>query len=825
MKIQRDLTTLFYILASGIYLIVGARSFAEARDTPETSYFYLVGLLTWVVATLAWMQQPDNRAARISYLMSLGFMSACSVDATFSVNEGTLGSRIVPIAQFLAVTILPCLFLHCFAIFPSEKRTVQRHTWLLKILYVPGVLLFFAMMVLYLRGQAYERELFLIQLSPLEGVAVAFLFTYSTIGQLLLLHTCFTAPSASQRRQARWLLIGIVAGTLPQAIFMAIPRVTDIAIPYVHFSAYTLCLIPICYVVAIVRHRLMNIELIINRSVVYTLVSGFALVIYLLCIQGLTLFFHRPSRSWALTAVSVLIAALLFAPAKARIQKLIDRAFDREAYNYRQTLLTLSQTLHSILDLEILVYTLLQQVTEAMHIGQGVVMKRASSDESEFLPEASVGMEMPLTGTHLRLALPLVDLLKSARKPLDFTNIPFDENSIEILDTAASPDNLSDVLLSLLRSAVWIPFVTRTKDQENLVGLLVLGEKLSEEPYTQSDLDLLGILAHQGATAVENATLYAQLNARTEAMEQARIQLMATYLNTYGGTVPASEQSEAWLGGEMGKDIVSDFNNISDALKASHDQLTQLDRLKSLFLDNVSHELRTPLTHIKGFVDNMLDGVGGSISAKQKNYLMRVEENCDRLIRLINDLLDLSRTESGKMALQLEPIPLRPILKEAVDGIQTAARQKGICVGFDCTPDVVAFVDADKIKQVLTNLLDNAVKYTGDDGRIQVGVTIPSKREIQVCIEDTGLGISDTDVNLIFDRFHRATDSKGGSVGGIGLGLPIVKNLVELHGGRIWAKSEVGKGSRFYFTLKRDESRDLNPSSSSSSATRVNSID
>ena len=252
MKIQRDLTTIFYILASGIYLIVGARSFAEARDTPETSYFYLVGLLTWVVATLAWMQQPDNRAARISYLMSLGFMSACSVDATFSVNEGTLSSRIVPIAQFLAAAILPCLFLHCFAIFPSEKRIVQRHKWLLKILYVPGVLLFFAMMLLYLRGQAYERELFLIQLPPLEGVAVVFLFTYSTTGQLLLLHTCFAAPSASQRRQARWLLIGIVAGTLPQAIFMAIPRVTDIAIPYVHFSAYTLCLIPICYVVAIV---------------------------------------------------------------------------------------------------------------------------------------------------------------------------------------------------------------------------------------------------------------------------------------------------------------------------------------------------------------------------------------------------------------------------------------------------------------------------------------------------------------------------------------------------------------------------------------------
>ncbi len=816
MKIQRDLTTVFYIAVSGVYLIVGTRSFAEARDTPETSYFYLVGLLTWVVAALAWMQQPDNRAARISYLMSLGFMSACSVDATFSVNEGTLSSRIVPIAQFIAAAILPCLFLHCFAIFPSEKRIVQHHTWLLKILYVPGVVLVFAMTFLYFSGQNYDREFFLIQLPSLEGVAVGFLFLYSTIGQLLLLHTCFAAPSASQRRQARWLLLGIVAGTLPQAIFLAIPRVTDISIPSVRFSAYTLCLIPTCYVVAIIRHRLMNIELIINRSVVYTLVSGFALVIYLLCIQGLTLFFHRPTRSWALTAVSVLTAALLFAPAKTRIQKLIDRAFDREAYNYRQTLLTLSQTLHSILDLEILVYTLLRQVTEAMHISRGVVMQRTSSDESQFLPEAYVGMEMLPTGTHLRLSQPLVDLLKSTKKPLDFTNIPFDENSIEILNIETPSDASSDNLLSLLGSAVWIPFVTRTKNQENLVGLLVLGEKLSEEPYTQSDLDLLGILAHQGATAVENATLYAQLNARTEAMEQARKQLMATYLNTYGGIMPANGQSETWFGNEMGKDLVSDFNNISDALKDSHDQLMQLDRLKSQFLDNVSHELRTPLTHIKGFVDNMLDGVGGKISEKQKDYLLRVEENCDRLIRLINDLLDLSRIESGKMTLQLEPLQLRPILEEAVDGMQSAASQKGICVRLDCPPDVIALVDTDKMKQILTNLLDNAVKYTGHDGRIQVCVAVPSKQEIQVCIEDTGGGIPDTDVNLIFDRFHRATNSKSSSVGGIGLGLPIVKNLVELHGGRIWAKSEIGKGSRFYLTLKRDSSGDMNQSSSSS---------
>ena len=821
MKIQRDLTTILYILASGIYLIIGARSFARAPDTPETGYFYLIGLITWVVATLVWMQQSQSqgsstsdvksrddealgshRAVRISYLMSIGFMSICSVGATFSITEGTLSSRIVPIAQFVSATITPCLFLHCFLIFPAEKQFVQRYVWLLKILYVPGLALCLLTSFFYLRGHEYTRELFLIKLSPLGNITTGFVFTYSIVGQLLLLHTCFAAPSSSQRRQAQWLLLGIAAGTLPQAIFLTIPRLWDVSIPYVHFSTYTLCLIPICYLIAIIRHRLMNIELIINRSVVYTLVSGFALGIYLLSIQGLTIFFHTAGRSRTVTAISVLIAAVLFAPAKTRIQKVIDRAFDREAYNYRQTLLTLSQTLHSILDLEILVDTLLRQVTKAIHISRGVVMYRVSgyfeseynqvsessplpSEGAQFVTEATIGLDALPNRLPLTLSTALLERLQKTERPLDFSTQSLDPDLIHI-----APSQSTGEFVNFLQSAVWIPFVTRTKEDENIVGIMVLGQKLSEEPYTQADLALLGTLAHQGATAIENAMLYAQLSARTEAMETARQQLMVTYLDTYGGTIPRVADG----------DLISDFNNIAAALKETYDQLKQLDTLKSQFLDNVSHELRTPLTHIKGFVDNLLDGVGGKLSGKQASYLLRVKDNCDRLIRLINDLLDLSQIESGKISLQLEPTQLYPILDEAIEGIQPIADRKGIQVNLDCALDAVAVVDPDKMGQIITNLLDNAIKYTENGRYVGVRVTMLSDQMLQICVEDMGIGISQTDLDFIFDRFHRAAGSKSS---GIGLGLPIVKNLVELHGGQVWAESQLGKGSRFYLTLKR----------------------
>ena len=805
MKIQRDLTTILYILASGAYLIVGARSFAKAPDTPETSYFYLLGLITWVLATLVWMQQSNSRVVRLSYLMSIGFMSVCAVDATFSSSDGTWSSRIVPIAQFFAAVFLPCLSLHCFLIFPVEKKIVQRYRWILKALYVPGCVLFFAISFFYFRGNDYARELFLVKLPPLEEITLVFLFAYSIAAQLLLLHTCFATPSASQRRQARWLLLGIVAGTLPQALFTNLAG-TFLSIPYVRISAYSLCLIPICYVVAIIRHRLMKIELIVNRSVVYTLVSGFALVIYLLSIQGLTRFFRTDAanRSWAVTAVSVLIAAVLFAPAKTRIQNLIDRAFDREAYNYRQTLLALSQTLHSILDLEILVDTLLRQVTDSMHIRQGAVMYRVSTDVPMFVPEATVGIDVLPSGVQVKLSASLLELLKQAEKPVDLSDQPLDADSIQLSVYEGKPMRANTTFLenseevedfsAFLQSAVWMPFVTQTKEQENLVGLLVLGQKLSDQPYTQADLALLGTLAHQGATAIENATLYAQLSARTKMMETAREQLMETYLDTYGGTVPPLER-----GGP-----VSDFNQIAASLKESHDRLKQLDLLKSQFLDNVSHELRTPLTHIKGFVDNLHDGVGGGLSEKQRDYLLRVTDNCDRLIRLINDLLDLSRIESDKVSLHLEPTPLYPILETAISGMQPMADKKQIQINLNCAQDIIANVDTDRMKQIMTNLLDNAVKYTETGGHVQVDVTPESDSEVQICVADTGIGIEDADLQLIFDRFHRVTGSKSNRIGGIGLGLPIVKKLVERHEGDIWVESEVGEGSRFYVTLRRD---------------------
>ena len=188
-----------------------------------------------------------------------------------------------------------------------------------------------------------------------------------------------------------------------------------------------------------------------------------------------------------------------------------------------------------------------------------------SEEGAQFVPEAAIGVDVLPDGLPLTLSTSLLERLQKADKPLDFSDQPIDPDLIHV-----APSESTESFINFLQSAVWIPFVTRTKENENLVGLLVLGQKSSEEPYTQADLALLGTLAHQGATAIENAMLYAQLSARTEAMETARQQLMATYLDTYGGTIPKATSRE----------LVLDFNNIATALKETYDQLKQLDTLK-----------------------------------------------------------------------------------------------------------------------------------------------------------------------------------------------------------------------------------------------------
>lgn len=236
-------------------------------------------------------------------------------------------------------------------------------------------------------------------------------------------------------------------------------------------------------------------------------------------------------------------------------------------------------------------------------------------------------------------------------------------------------------------------------------------------------------------------------------------------------------------------------------LVAANEQLKELDKLKSRFLSNVSHELKTPLTAIVGLAANMLDGITGRLNDKQREYLSDIRASSDRLARLIKDLLDLSIIESGRVEFRPALFALASLVREVANSLRPVAEQKLInvqVISTEAGPTVWA--DRDRIAQVLTNLIGNAIKFTSPQGKVMVSAQMNGGAWAEVSVGDTGPGIPAEEAERIFDEFYQLT-RPGIESRGVGLGLAISKKLVEMQGGKIGVKSEMGKGSIFYFTV------------------------
>ncbi len=228
-------------------------------------------------------------------------------------------------------------------------------------------------------------------------------------------------------------------------------------------------------------------------------------------------------------------------------------------------------------------------------------------------------------------------------------------------------------------------------------------------------------------------------------------------------------------------------------------------RAKSDFLANMSHELRTPLNSIIGFSEVLQDSLFGELNEKQRTYITFIRKSSHHLLDLINDILDLSKVEAGKMDLNRSDFALREAMGLVMSMVREKAMKHGINLSLDLQPDENIRVNADerKFKQILFNLLSNAVKFTPDGGRVAVSVRRPESGndDVMIAVSDTGVGIKPEDMDKLFHEFSQLDSILEKKYEGTGLGLALTKRLVELHGGRIWAESEYGKGSMFTFTI------------------------
>jgi two-component system phosphate regulon sensor histidine kinase PhoR len=229
-------------------------------------------------------------------------------------------------------------------------------------------------------------------------------------------------------------------------------------------------------------------------------------------------------------------------------------------------------------------------------------------------------------------------------------------------------------------------------------------------------------------------------------------------------------------------------------------RLKQLERTREDFVANVSHELRTPLSLIKGYVETLLDGARDNPEVAER-FLKIIDRNTQRLDLLIQDLLTISALESGRMKLNLQPVELHSLVEKVFSDLHSRAENKGVKLVNDL-PELAAHADAHRLEQVLANLVDNAIKYGHAQGNVTIGGRAGDEpAQLEIFVQDDGPGIPAESLDRVFERFYRVDKARSRDQGGTGLGLSIVKHIIHNHGGKVWAKSEPGKGATFFFTL------------------------
>jgi two-component system sensor histidine kinase GlrK len=242
------------------------------------------------------------------------------------------------------------------------------------------------------------------------------------------------------------------------------------------------------------------------------------------------------------------------------------------------------------------------------------------------------------------------------------------------------------------------------------------------------------------------------------------------------------------------RDLAQDFNLMRSKLK-------EMDKMKSDFFSLMAHELRTPLASIKEGTNLLLKGIGEEFREKRKEVLTIIAEESNRLIDLVNSLLDLSKMEAGVITLNFETWDLKPLINKAVSGMEPLAMAKNVNIQVNIPQDLPCVrMDGERILQAVRNLIGNAVKFTPEGGHVTVSAR-PVEKGVNVSVADTGPGISKEDLNAIFDKFRQATITSYNKIKGTGLGLATVKHIINAHGGKVWVESEPGQGSIFIFLL------------------------
>lgn len=668
--------------------------------------------------------------------------------ALFWVRILSIGSTLIPIFSFHWIVSLLNL--------NKEKK---------KIIIISYILVFFFLLFsfspLFVKDVESVNGFFTFW--PKAGFLYTFylIFIYAglVVYSFLLLLKHYKTSVGLKKAQIKYVLLGFILGLGGGATNFFLWY----DIPILPIGNFLVILYPILFSYSIIRHRLMDIRLVIKRSTIF---SGIVIVItavYVMAAFLLGWMFFGGVYTFKSQIITGLIVAVLtaigFRPLFEWLKKTTDVFLFKGDYNSRELMADVSDVLSRTLDLDKVINTLERQITKALRLENMEVVVFEKEDLEKNSHRVSL------------ITKSSFEMTSEARKALDKLANYFKKRKdvlvLEELKRKHSEGILSDKNflyieeMEKLKFALIIPLMLKKR----LFGLFLLEVKKSGDMFTDEDIKTLETIAAQASIAIENARLYEEMK-------------------------------------DFSKTLQKEVEFQTKELREANVRLQQLDKAKSEFISLASHQLRTPLSIIKGYISMMIEGSWGKVNEEQKNQLEKVYSSNERLIRLVEDLLAVSRIESGRLKFDFKIVSLEKMVIDVIEEFEKIAADKGLYLKYIEPKEKIPLlkIDALKIRQVVQNLVDNALHYTTEGGAtIQLK---KNKNKVIFSIKDTGIGVSAKEQIALFEKFSRGHSGVKVYTEGTGLGLYLAAKLVTAHQGRVWIKSKgKDKGSTFYFEL------------------------
>ena len=820
---------------------------ALAPGPPYGLYYSLavVGIFALLVGASVRLRRPNDAATLHFFWLTVAFFGVFAFTHT---GEYTGTDWFFYWSNAVAMVLLPPLFLHFALVFPERPQAWMRSDLgrrTVPLLYLPALLLAAGRItaVRWLPGDEMVRRL-----AQIENIELAYLSACLLGGLTLMIQALGRLRSITARRQMRWIVWGSGIGAVPFVTTYAIPFLLGWKVPYGEYSSLLLGCIPLAFASAIVRYRLMDVEVIIKRALVVSFVGLVLVAIYqgTLAMVGLL----RPhsqndNNFWALfaTLVVMLVAPRLWNV----IQGGLDRLYYRDRYDYRRALVTFARELNSDLDLERLSTRLVERVRETLVVDRMALLLTDPETGGAFVAVATGGTDnepMEISRDSALGQRLLAGQTVSMDDPQPLRRLIGDEGEE-------------------WRLAGWHAFVPCVTKQAT-IGVLAVGRRARFEPLSSEDMALLGAVASQAATALENARLYRQLSLKADEIERLRqfgdsvveslsdglfvidlddrvlrwnrrleqmfqfdrtraigrrisalfpasfVELLMTArretpegatlqrapltsgpaglarpLLVNAGIAPFQTTDGSKAGWIIVIEDITDRASLEEQLRVS-EKMAAIGLLAA----GVAHEVNTPLTGISSFTQMLLDKADPADPKTQ--LLEKIEQQTFRAAKIVNSLLNLARPSEGEAA----PLDLNAVISDVLSLLEHQFRGSRIQVRRDLALSAPIRGFEYQLQQVFLNLFLNARDAMPKGGWLSVS-TSTSGHTVTVEVADTGSGIPSEHISRIYDPFFTTKPDGRGT----GLGLSVTYGIVQEHAGTLTCESVVGQGTRFVLTL------------------------